>query len=304
MLTGSGRRPSLPTLDGIAQLTQRLASVPARLRGGRLPAWWPLALALAVSAPLTLYWWQLIVGGSVAFDWRIFVEAGTRFWQGSPDLYEVTDVYSFRHSPLMAFAMPAIAWIGTLGIRLVTLGAALAMPTWPMRLLALASWPFAVDVQHGTFIMVMVCAAAWALRGHRWASIAYLVLTLLSPRPLMLPVAAWLVWRQPDIRVRAVLLVVANAIGVLATGYADEWITMLLGTGTDMVEAPFNLAPSRLIGSWWVPIGIVLAAWLTLRGRVGLAALAANPYVLPHYLLFALLELLPGRRSTGTAEAR
>lgn len=282
------------------QLTQRLAAFPAAMRKRALPSWWLVAVIVAVTSPLAVYWWQLIAEGSVAFDWRIFVEAGERAWRGSPDLYEVNAVYSFRHSPLMAFAMPAIAWIGTLGIRLVTLAAAVAMPTWPMRLLALASWPFVVDVQHGTFITLIVCVAAWALRGRRWASIAYLALALLSPRPLMLPVAAWLIWRQPDIRPAAALLVLANAVGVVATGYADDWAQMLLNTGTDMIEAPFNLAPSRVIGAAWVPIGLVLAAWLTIRGRIGLAALAANPYILPHYLLFVLIEL--DRRRGGVSK--
>ena len=154
----------------------------------RWPTWWPWAVVVAATSPLALYWWMLIAGGSAAFDWRIFVEAGERFWARSPDLYEVTDLYSFRHSPLFAMAMPAIAWIGTIGIRLVTLAAALAMPTWPMRLLAVASWPFAMDLQHGAMITILVCVAAWALRGVRGAAIGFFILALLSPRPLMFPI--------------------------------------------------------------------------------------------------------------------
>src|SRR5688500_8459945 len=98
----------------------------------RLPPWWPWAAAVAATSPFAMAWWGLIIDGSVAFDWRIFVEAGERFWAGSPALYEVNDVYSFRHSPLFAMAMPFVAWIGTLGVRILTLVAALAMPTWPM----------------------------------------------------------------------------------------------------------------------------------------------------------------------------
>ena len=40
------------------------------------PAWWPAAVAVALTSPLALYWWNLIAAGSVAFDWRIFVQAG------------------------------------------------------------------------------------------------------------------------------------------------------------------------------------------------------------------------------------
>ena len=259
----------------------------------RWPMWWPYAVVVALMAPLTVYWWAMIINGSVAFDWRIFVEAGHRFWAGSPDLYEVNDVYSFRHSPLFAMAMPAIAWIGTLGIRALTVAAALALPTWPMRLLALASWPFAMDLQHGALITFLVLAAAWGLRGSRVGGIGFIVLTLLSPRPLMLPVAGYLLWRQHSLRLPALGLLVAAALGVTLTGYAGQWVGMLASSGLDMYGTPLNLSPSRFIGSWWIPLGALIAIWLTVRGRPGFAALAINPYVLPHYLLFALLELRP-----------
>lgn len=266
----------------------------------RLPPWWPWAVVVAATFPFALAWWGLTLDGSVAFDWRIFVEAGERFWAGSPDLYEVNDVYSFRHSPLFAMAMPAVAWIGTLGVRLVTFVAAVAMPTGPMRLLALASWPLAIDLQHGALITVLVCVAAWALRGSRLAAIGFLVLALLSPRPLMLPVVAYLLWQQRWLRLPAVALVVAYAVAVAVTGYGDDWIAMLVTSGLDMYGTPLNLSPSRFIGGAWIPLGVALAAVLTWKGRPGFAALAINPYLLPHYLLFALLEL-PGIRRTVNA---
>lgn len=256
-----------------------------------MPAWVPWCLLVAITSPLALYWWQLIAAGSVAFDWRVFMEAGDRAWAGSRDLYDVT--LGFRHSPVFAYAMPAIAWIGTLGVRLLALAAAAAMPTWPMRLLALASWPLAMDLQHGALITPIVLAAAWGLRGSRMGSIAFVVLTLLSPRPLMLPIAAFLLWRQPWLRLPALGLFTVHGAGVLLSGYAFDWIQVLLTVGADMVGTLLNLSPSRFIGAWWFPVGAALATWLTYRGRVGLAALAVNPYVLPHYLLFALLDLDP-----------
>lgn len=259
----------------------------------RFAAWAPLALIVALTAPLAIYWWGLIAAGSVAFDWRIFVEGGERFWAGSPDLYEVNDLYSFRHSPVMAMAMPAVAWIGVLGIRLVTLVAALAMPTWPMRLLTLASWPFAMDIQHGALITLIVLAAAWALNGSRVAALAFIILTLLSPRPLMIPIAAFLLWQQQWLRLPSVGLFLVHGTAVLATGYGDDWIAMLLASGTDGIEGPFNLSPSRFIGRLWLPIGVALAVLLTWRGRPGLAAIAISPYLLPHYLLVLLLEIAP-----------
>jgi hypothetical protein len=46
-----------------------------------------------------------------------------------------------------------------------------------------------------------------------------------------------------------------------------------------------------LLGNWWLAAGIPLAIWLTRRGRVGFAALAVSPYLLPQYFLFGVLEL-------------
>ena len=264
-----------------------------RLSAPRWPVWWPLALGAAVTIPLTLYWWSLVAAGSVAFDWRIFVQAGERFRAHSPDLYEVSGLYSFRHSPVMALVMPAVAWIGVIGIRLVTLASALAMPTWPMRLLTIASWPFAMDAQHGALITPIVLAAAWALKGSRTASVAFIILTLLSPRPLMLPIAAYLLWQQPWLRIPSVALFVAHAAAVLATGYAGDWLAMLSSQGTDPIAGPYNLSPTRFLGALWLPIGVALAVFLTWRGRVGWAGLAISPYVLPHYLLLLLLEIAP-----------
>lgn len=273
------------------------------MKTSEFPAWLWWVIPLAVTAPLTLFWWNLILAGSVAFDWRIFVEAGHRFWAGSPDLYEVSELYSFRHSPVMAMLMPAVAWIGPLGIRLVTMAAALAMPTWPMRILAIASWPFAMDLQHGALITVIVVIAAHAMRGSRGSSVAFIVLSLLSPRPLMIPVAAFLLWQQPWLRRPTLVLFVAHAIAVAATGYGDEWIGMLTSVGTDAIATPYNLSPSRFLGSAWLPVGALLAGVLTWRRHPGWAALAINPYVLPHYLLLLLLEILPRRHRKHDTEA-
>jgi hypothetical protein len=262
-----------------------------------------MLVLVALTTPLTIYWWSLVAAGSVAFDWRIFVEAGERFHAGSPDLYEVSELYSFRHSPVLAMLMPGIAWIGVIGIRLVTVVCALALPTWPMRLLALGSWPLAMDLQHGALIALIVLAAAWALNGSRVAAVAFIVLALLSPRPLMIPIAAYLLWQQPWLRAPTAALAVAHVAAVVATGYGDDWVRMLTSASTDMLVSPFNLSPSRFIGLAWLALGVPLAAVLMWRGRPGLAALAVSPYVLPHYLLLVLLELGP-RAERREAEPR
>lgn len=256
-----------------------------------LPSWLPLALGVAVTAPLAVYWWSLVAAGSITFDWDVYVEAGRRAWAGSPDLYEQNAEYGFRHSPFFAYLVSLFAWLGTTGIRLVTVGAALAMPTWPMRILALASWPFAMDLQHGALLTIIVCVAAWALRGSKVGGVIFVIIALLSPRPLMIPILAYLLWKQPGLRLPAVGLTAVHGLAVLATGYADDWIRVLLTVGTDQIATLLNLSPSRFLGAWWLIAGVPAGIWLTLRGHPGVAALAVSPYVLPHYLLLLLLEL-------------
>ena len=162
----------------------------------------------------------LILGGAPAVDWIQYVEASRRLAGG--ELYAVTDTYAYHYSPLLAALFGPLSLIGTMGWRLLHLVAAAAMPTWPMRLLTLASWPFWYDVEAGNLLVFVVLAAAWAFRGSRFASGAFLLLVLLVPRPLMLPVAAWLLWQRPELRLPFVIAFAVHAIAVLATGWGTE----------------------------------------------------------------------------------
>lgn len=260
-------------------------------------------LAIAIpSAVLSAVWIVLIINGSASADWRTYVEASQRVRIGG--LYEVTDSYGFRASPVLAWAFALIAPIGPSLWRLLHVGAALLMPTWPLRLAVLVAWPFWFDVQHGNLLTFELLAAAWALGGSRTASIAYLGLTLLTPRPLLLPIAGWLLWRRAELRIPFLAMFAIHAIAVLATGWATGWLGQLVAS-TDEVHSIWNLGPSRIIGLWWLVAGVPLALWLVRRGRLGLASLAFSPYWLPYYLLFTLVDL-PGARpetlNTRTAD--
>jgi hypothetical protein len=243
---------------------------------------------LVVNLPLAIVGASIVLGGSWPSDLAIFVEASHRF--GSPDLYAAAGNYAFRWHPLMALAFGPLSLIGVVGWRLLHVVAALAMPTWLLRLLVLVSWPFWWDVETGNIIVFILLAAVWALRGSRLATVVFLLLTVLVPRPLMLPVAAWLLWKRPEWRLPFAVMLVVAVTSAFATGYGPDWIGRLLSSSGEMI-APWNLGPSRLIGFWWLLIGLPLAAWLTWRGRLGLASLAASPYLLPFYLLMPLLEL-------------
>jgi hypothetical protein len=103
---------------------------------------------------------------------------------------------------------------------------------------------------------------------------------------LVLPIVAWLLWKQPGLRWPFVFMFAAHAGLVLVSGWGDEWIGRLL-TSTDEIGSAFNVGPTALIGPWWFLIGIPLGAWLFWQGWVGLAGLAVTPYVLPYYLMLA-----------------
>jgi hypothetical protein len=276
-------------------------SVSARRLGGIsiTPARAVLAVAVVVLVVTPNLWLAarsigLVFGGTSAVDWQQYVEASHRFWAGG-ELYAITGDYAYRYSPLFAALLSVLVPLGVVGWRLLHLAAALALPNWPMRLVALASWPFWYDVQTGNILIFIVLAGAWALRGNRWGAAGFLLLTLLVPRPLMIPVAAWLLWKEPRWRWPFVLGAVAQLLIVAVLGWGSGWLGTLLNASSDAL-LPSNVGPSRFIGQWWLVIGIPLGAWLTVRGRVGWAALTASPYWLPYYLLMPILELVSRTR--------
>ncbi len=87
------------------------------------------------------------------------------------------------------------------------------------------------------------------------------------------------------------MILAAGILGAsLGTGHGGDWLLSLRQTGQELGSIE-DLGPALLIGVWWVPIGLALGAWLTVKGRLGLASIAASPYWLPYYLLMGLLEL-------------
>jgi hypothetical protein len=232
----------------------------------------------------------VIFMADVPFDWAIFVEAAERVTEGG--LYEDGDPrYSYVYSPVLAYALGWLAPLGPVAWRLLHVVAALALPTWPLRVLVLIAWPFWHDVDTGNLVVFVLLPAAWAMRGNRPAGYAFLALTLLVPRPLMLPLAAWLLWTDARYRIPFAAMFAVHAIAVFASGWGAEWVAQLLAAG-NAIQSAHNVSPSRFIGLWWLLIGVPIAAWLTMRGRIGLASLAISPYLLPQYLLMGALELV------------
>ncbi|HYI67124.1 MAG TPA: hypothetical protein VEW95_09390 [Candidatus Limnocylindrales bacterium] len=236
-------------------------------------------------AALTIYALIRFEGG---FDWSIYTEAADRFDGG---LYDRSEAYQFRYSPLLALGFGLLAPIGYVGWTVLHFVALASLPR-TVALLALVSWPFWDDVYNGN-VMTFVFVAAWAaVHRSRLGTLAFLVLAVLVPRPLMLPLLGWILWNRREWVWPFIGIASVSLLGALLTGWLPEWMEELLLRGTDHIGARgVDWGPGLILGTLWVPIGIVLAVWFTMKGRLGLASLAASPYWLPHYLFMGLLEL-------------
>jgi hypothetical protein len=266
----------------------------SRLRARHTPLIAALMLLAILNAWLfTVTRWHLFTGE--AADWASFVEAGRRIMNGGA-VYSVEADYAYRYSPLLAYGFAALAPMGVLAWRLlhlVALGAMVAADRrlWPVAVLAVLSWPFWFDVEAGNLLTFVLVAGALALRNNAFGTGAVLALAVLVPRPLMLPIAAWILWRRPTWRLPFAGMVGVAGTLTLLTGLAGNWLAALFASA-DEIGSVLNFGPSRVIGIAWVPIGLALAALLTWRGRLGLASLVASPYWFPYYFIVLLWEAI------------
>ncbi len=280
----TGQTSAVPTDAGATAQ----ASDEGRRRAFRVIVALGIGLVAAVNLYLVGRSIGLILDGVPAVDWEQYVEASRRLSGG--DLYAVTFDYSYRYSPLFAAFLGLIVPMGVVAWRLLHIVAVLALPSMPMRLLVLFSWPLWYDIQTGNLLTFVFLAAAWAVRGNRFATGIYLLLFILGPRPLMLPVAAWLLWQRPEWRWPFAAALVVHVAAVVGLGWAEGWMGTLIAASEDAL-LPSNIGPSRFVGTIpWLIVGLPLAAWLTWKSRVGWASLAISPYWFPYYLLFAALE--------------
>jgi hypothetical protein len=273
---------------------RRLISAFRRPGPRGLPPLWLSAVILALALANIFYTAFTIIeliAYPSAVDWNLFVTAADRISHGVNPYGFAVAGEAYRWSPVAAWIFVPISWLGPMLWRILHVAAALALPDRRLALLTLVSWPFWFDFATGNVMIGVLLLAVFALRGSRVAALGFLALTLLVPRPLMLPIAMWLLWKRPELRWPALALFVAHGLGVLAVGWGGEWLARLIQTPTTQLGIPFDVGPSRLIGSLWVPIGLALAVWLTWRGRLGWASLAASPYWLPYYLMMPFLEI-------------
>lgn len=232
----------------------------------------------------------IVIDHQRAFDWDNYVEAAHRFPLGT--LYDWQYPYGYHYAPQLAPLLGLLTSAGIIAWRLAQFVALAALPSRRLALVLLISYPFWADVNTGNLMIFVLLAAAWAYRGNRAATAIYLVLCCLVPRPIMLPLLAWILWQRPAWRLPFAAIAIAVVLTAIPTGYLPEWLGSFAASGAKDMANDFNLSPSRFIGPAWLIIGLPLSAWLTYRGRLGWASMAISPYLLPYWVQMLGLEML------------
>jgi hypothetical protein len=156
--------------------------------------------------------------------------------------------------------------------------------------MAVVSWPFWADTLASNTVTFSVAAGVLALRGSRMGACVYIALLALAPRPLLFPLAVYLLGRDRRLWLPAAAIVGAHTILVITSGYSGAYVLTLLEAANDIGNA-WNFSPSRFVGMWWMVIGVPAAFVLIRRGWPGLASLAISPYLLPQYFLVVLIDV-------------
>lgn len=227
-------------------------------------------------------------------DWSLWLALPTAIAEGR--IYDLPTEAPFVWSPLMAWVMGfAATQLGFVLWGAIHV-AVLALIRDPLIiLLAITSWAFWTDVAMGNTLVFVFVAGVLALRGNLPAAHLYLAMLILMPRPVQLPLAAWLLMARPETRVPFVVIAAVHGVAVVLMGYAGDWLSALMTQGQ---QHRFDIGPGFWIGGWWLLIGIPFGLWLAHRRLLGLAGLAISPYLLPQYLLMPLLDL-PRLRPPG-----
>ena len=243
---------------------------------------------LAIYVPLNMYFITRIEWGPQHTDWQQFLRLPEAIRDGA--LYDADRFIEqpWVWSPLFAPIMVGVTWLGYWGWVAVKFAALTLLWRTPWLIaLALASFAFWIDAAAVNVVTLVFVSGALALRGSRWAAYANLALFLFMPRLLQLPMAVYLLWKMPDIRRPFLVGAVIYGLGVLASGYAFDWITTMLGRA----EGVTFYGPQAVFGAGWVLVGIPLAALLAWRGLPGTAGVMAVPYTVETYWIMPLLDL-------------
>ena len=239
--------------------------------------------------------------GNVGVDWVVFEEAGRRVLSGRLYEFDVVDgvSYNYLYSPLLAYAFTVPVGLAPwLALHFAVL---LTLPR-QLMLLTLVTFPFWLDL-YNAGVMVFLFVAAWhAVHGSRLGVFCFFALCLLVPRPVLLPAFAWILWKQRASRLPFLGMLAAYGVALLASGWGTEWIITVLTQGALYTGVDRDFGPTRVFGPAWIPVGLVVAAWLTYHGRIGFASIPVAPYWTPQYAMMLLLEMRHSDQARRVAE--
>lgn len=209
---------------------------------------------------------------------------------------------------------PAAAWIwatvvvplGPITWRLLHIAALAAFRDWRLAAIVGVSFAFWMDLAEGNILTFVAVAAFWAVRENRVAAIAFVILAVLVPRPLMMPILAWLLWRRAEARWTLLVVATIVVLQALSIGELRPFIERLTNSGSELAD-PANFAPSIAIGWAWYPVALLLAWWAWRRGLLGTASVLVSPYWFGYYLLIVAADwrrLRPDEHSSERRENR
>ena len=265
------------------------------------------------------------VSADFAFDFTCcYQQAAERALTDPATLYDWSDSYTFRYTPIgaLVFAplvpleetVAAWAWlVFKLGVLAVV--AAWYSSRWTggkrvlVVLLVLAFPPIIHDLVIGNVSTITVLALLALARWHDGrGGVALGLITILMPKPHLIPVLAYLAVRRPrDFLAAAATMLAGVLVGLVIFG-VDPWLDFI-GTLREPLERTFtaNVGWSGLLGPAGVVVGIVIGlvvfvAGVRMAGARGyglsiLAGILAGPYAFIHYLSGTLVAVEPVMRT-------
>lgn len=272
------------------------APVPERLRVALSPPRFAvstrelMAWSIVIAMSVLVGWgggWAMVAW---PFDWGVLSQLPEKLRDGT--LYHLDASYNFIWSPASAVLLAGVVvplgyWIW-FAFHIVVLA---WLRDRRMILMALVSLPLWIDAGLGNTVTFAVVAGVMALRGNRAGELLSVALFALVPRPIQVPLVAWLLWQRPHLRLPFVLALSAVLASAFATGYLTAWLQAAVSVATLTAGGPANFGPTREWGLGWFMVAIPAAIVLTVQRRVGVAGILLSPYLFPQYLLFLLLDL-------------
>lgn len=278
-----------------------------------------LTAAAFLLADLAIVW----VGaqGDFAFDFTCcYQQAADRALTAPSTLYDWSDGYTFRYTPIGALVFTplvgltpdAAAWTWLVVKLLIVAGTAawFARPwalehRWLVAGLVVTFPPIVHDLVIGNVstltLLALLAVARWP--GAR-AGLVLGLLTVLMPKPHLVPILAYLAIRRPrDFAYSLATIAGGVLVGVAIFGL-DPWLEFI-GTLREPLERTFtaNVGWSGLLGPPGVVVGFALAAVafgaaVLAGGARGyglsiIAGILAGPYTFIHYLAGTLVAVEP-----------